>query len=233
MKQHELLREQRSLSHSILYLMKFVGKHLNKGVKIRDFFFALFYKMLYNITPHYLSNLIPSTISNLSRYNLRNSNDLQTVDARTSQCYHSFLPSITRDWNSLSVETKQSEYVNSFKLLLTKGKSTVPDHYYIDSRKTKIFHTRIRTDCSSMNLDLFVKNIIESPLCHCESIENAQHFFFHCKYFEMQRRALLNAISLYVKPSLKLLLIGDSSLLPQINEITLKVHKYIIDTHRF
>ena len=184
MKQPELLREQRSLSHSILYQMKFVGNHLNKGVKIRDFFLPYFIKC-YTILLH-ITCLILYLISNLSRYNLRNSNDLQTVDARTSQCYHSFLPSITRDWNSLSVETKQPESVNSLKLLLTKGKSTVPDHYYIDSRKTKILHTRIRTDCSSMNLDLFVKNITESPLCRCESIENAQHFFFHCKYFEMR-----------------------------------------------
>ena len=195
---------------------------------------TLFYKMVYNITPYYLSNLIPPTVSNLSRYNLRNSNDLQTVDARTSQYYHSFLPSTTRDWNSLSVETKQSESVNSFKLLLTKGKPTVPDHYYIGSRKAQILLTRIRTNCSSLNLDLFVKNITESPLCRCGSIENAQHFFFHCKYFEVQRRELLNAISPYVNPSLKLLLTGDSTLSPQINnEITLKVHKYIIDTHRF
>ena len=195
---------------------------------------TLFYKMVYNITPYYLSNLIPPTVSNLSRYNLRNSNDLQTVDARTRQYYNSFLPSTTRDWNSLSVETKQSESVNSFKLLLTKGKTTVPDHYYIGSRKAQILLTRIRTNCSSLNLDLFVKNITESPLCRCGSIENAQHFFFHCKYFEVQRRELLNAIFPYVNPSLKLLLTGDSTLSPQINnEITLKVHKYIIDTHRF
>ena len=62
---------------------------------------TLFYKMVYNITPYYLSNLLPPTVSNLSCYNLRNSNDLQTVDARTSQYYHSFLPSTTRDWNLL------------------------------------------------------------------------------------------------------------------------------------
>ena len=100
---------------------------------------TLFFKMVYNITPHYLSNIIPPTISNLSHYNLRNSNGLQTVDARTNQYYHSFLSSTTRDWNSLYVETKQSESVNSFKLLLTKGKSTVPDHYYIGSRKAQFF----------------------------------------------------------------------------------------------
>ena len=38
----------------------------------------------------------------------------------------------------------------------------------------------------------------------------------------------------YLNPSLKLLLYGDSNLSPEVNRtISLKVHKYIIDTHRF
>ena len=134
--------------------------------------------MMYNFTPLYLSSLVPETVSNISRYSLRNSNDLQTIAARSSQYYHSFLPSTTRDWNSLSIEAKQSDSVNSFKRFLSKGKSSVPNHYYIGSRRAQILHTRIRTNCSSLNLDLFLKNVTDSPLCRCGSIENAQHFFF-------------------------------------------------------
>ena len=74
---------------------------------------------------------------------------------------------------------KQSDSVNSFKRLLNKGKSTVPNHYYIGSRKARILHTRILTNCSSLNLDLFLKNVTELQLCRCGSIEDAQHFFFH------------------------------------------------------
>ena len=51
---------------------------------------TLFYKMVKNLTPLYLSSLVPQSISNMSRYNLRNSNDLQTLDARTHQ-YYTFL----------------------------------------------------------------------------------------------------------------------------------------------
>ena len=57
---------------------------------------TLFYKMIYNFTPSYLSSLVPPSTSNLSRYNLRNSNDLQTIVARTNQYYNSFLPSAVR-----------------------------------------------------------------------------------------------------------------------------------------
>ena len=64
---------------------------------------TLFYKMMYNFTPPYLSSLVPPSISSLSRYNLRNSNDLQ-IDTRTNQYYNSFLTSAVRSWNNLPVE---------------------------------------------------------------------------------------------------------------------------------
>ena len=38
---------------------------------------TLFYKTIYNFTPPYLSSLVPHPVSTLSRYNLRNSNDLK------------------------------------------------------------------------------------------------------------------------------------------------------------
>ena len=93
---------------------------------------TLSYKMMHNITPLYLSSLVPQSVSNLSRYNLRNSNDLQNIDAgRTNQYYNSFLPSSVRPWNNLSVEAKQCESVNSFKCLLQKEKKKpVPKHHY-------------------------------------------------------------------------------------------------------
>ena len=189
---------------------------------------TLFYKMFYNITPLYLSSLVPQSVSNLSQYSLRNSNDLQTVNARSSQYYHPFIPSTTRDWNSLSTETKQSDSVNSFKQFLNKDKPCVPSYFYTGSRIGQILHSRIRTYCSSFNLDLFLKNITESPLCRCGSIENAQHFFFHCRYYEVQRTELMIAISPYLNPSLKLLLYGDSNLSPEVNIFTIYVCIYVL-----
>ena len=41
----------------------------------------LFYKMYTNLTPSYLSDLVSQTVSSVSRYNLRNSHALQTIDA--------------------------------------------------------------------------------------------------------------------------------------------------------
>lgn len=195
---------------------------------------TMFYKMAYELTPSYLSTLVPQSVSAISRYNLRNSNDLQTIDARTTLYYNSFLPSSVRAWNNLPLEVKQAESANSFKYLLNKDKELVPKHYYVGTRNAQILHARLRTNCSSLNLDLFLKNISDSPLCRCGSVENTQHFFFHCRRYQFQRLELLNSISQYHIPSLQLLLYGDSSLSYETNKnIFERVHKFILDTKRF
>ena len=195
---------------------------------------TLFYKMKSNLCPEYLSSLVPQTVNSISRYNLRNANDLQTVNARTTLYYNSFLPSTIRAWNNLPSEAQQLESVNSFKFFLIKENVPVPKYFYIGKRKAQILHTRLRTNCSSLNLDLFVKNISDSPMCTCGSVEDTQHYFFHCIHFRQQRTVLINEISRYCNPSLTLLLHGDQTLSFETNVIIFQaVHKYICNTQRF
>ena len=42
---------------------------------------VLFHKMYYNVTPQYLSSLVPTLVQNDSHYNLRNADKLQTVQS--------------------------------------------------------------------------------------------------------------------------------------------------------
>ena len=81
---------------------------------------TLFYKMTHNLAPLYLSSLVPQSVSNISRYNLRNSNNLQTIDARTTLYYNSFLPSNVRAWNNVNDEVKQSDSFSILKAFLVK-----------------------------------------------------------------------------------------------------------------
>ena len=200
----------------------------------RDHKLTLFYKMQCNITPIYLSSLVPRPVSIISRYNLRNSNDLQTIDARTTQYYNSFLPSTVRSWNNLPIEVKQSASISSFKQFLNKDKSPVPKYYYSGSRQEQILHVRLRTNCSALKLDLFLKNITDLPLCRCGSIEDTQHFFFHCPYFQAQRLDLLNTILHYQMPTLHIILYGDTALSLEVNKnIFESVQKFILQTKCF
>ena len=190
--------------------------------------------MSHNLTPLYLSSLVPQSVSNISRYSLRNSNDLQTIDARTTLYYNSFLPSTVRAWNNVDDEAKQSDSLNTFKYIFNKDKMRIPKHFYVGSRKAQVLHTRLRTNCSSLNLDLFMRKISDSPLCQCGSIENAQHYFFHCRYYQIQRTELLNIVSQYQILSLSHFLCGNDSLSLDTNKIVFeKVHKFILDSKRF
>ena len=47
--------------------------------------------MYYNTGPSYLSSFVPPSISEISSYNLRNVNTLQTIETWLSEQYDSFL----------------------------------------------------------------------------------------------------------------------------------------------
>lgn len=190
--------------------------------------------MFQNIGPSYLSALIPPTVNALSTYNLRNANNIQTIDSRTSLYYNSFLPSVIRDWNNLPLDTRNSDSLISFKRSLSDNLGVVPKHYYIGNRRIQSLHTRLRTKCSSLNNDLFLKNITDSPLCRCGNIENAHHFFLVCSFYRDARADLMYTISRVTNVTLEILLFGDSTLSLDSNKIIFEaVHKYIKETKRF
>ena len=53
-----------------------------------------FFKMMKGFAPTYLSSLVPQLNSNISNYNLRNSNNLYSIACRTNLYKNSFLPSV-------------------------------------------------------------------------------------------------------------------------------------------
>ena len=145
------------------------------------------------LTPPYLSSLVPPLVQNASRYNLRNSNDTQTIASQTTLFYNSFLPSSIRDWNRLSPDIRNAGTLDAFIHKLNQNLPVIPKHYYSGIRKYQISHTKNRTGCSSLKNDLFQKNI-DSPLCTCNlgEIENAYHFFFICQIYDHLRVEFVN-----------------------------------------
>ena len=136
--------------------------------------------MVHNLTPNK-----PSTVNETSNYNLRNSNDIRTVNARTSQYFSSFLPSSLREWNTLPEEQRNATTVTSFKYQLNQPRSSIPKFYYVGERQTQIFHTRLRTKCSSLNYYIFLINLTDSPFCRCGIIENTEHYLLQQPRVEM------------------------------------------------
>ena len=110
-----------------------------------------------NVSPSYLFFLVHQSVDHASSYNLRNSHNLQPMLTGTNLYYNSFLPSVIRDWNELPVVVRQLDSVCSFKNYLNRDFTPVPKYYLTGNQKSQILHTRLGTNCSSLNNDLFLK----------------------------------------------------------------------------
>ena len=69
--------------------------------------------MQHDLTPNYLSSLVPLSVSETSRYNLRNADDFTTITCRTQLYFSSFVPSAVREWNWLPEVAKQISCIDS------------------------------------------------------------------------------------------------------------------------
>ena len=93
----------------------------------------------------------------------------------------------TREWNSIPTEFRNLDSILQFKRYLNQNNVIIPSYFYKGIRKAQVMHTRLRTNCSALNHHLFSKNIVDSPLCSCGSIENNYHLLFNCpKYTEIR-----------------------------------------------
>ena len=194
---------------------------------------CMFYKMKNNLTPTYLSSLVPETFES-TIYSLRDAQNIRPILTRTQLYYRSFLPSSIRDWNELPVEVRNSTSLASFKLQLNKDNPKTPKYYNAGNRFLQIQHTRLRAGCSSLNQHLSSKNITDNPLCVCGSVESTKHYLFDCIRYQRIRANMINIASIYCTPSLNVLLSGDSHLDNYANErIFLAVQRFIDDSRRF
>ena len=176
----------------------------------------LYYKMQHGVTPEYLSSLVPPTVGSTARYPLRNESDLQIVPAKSQQYFNSFLPSVTRAWNGLQEDIKNAQTITTFKYKLKRNLNKPPAYYFSGTRLGQIYHTRLRLSCSSLHHHLFLKNIINDPLCECGTVEDTIyiyiHFFLICSRFRNLRHALLNTISTFCQPTLEVILYGSTNI---------------------
>ena len=142
---------------------------------------------------------------------LRNSYTTHLVNARTSLYYNSLLPSAVRDWNNIPDDRRNVDSVIAFKYIVIRDRPIVPQHYLFGNRKEQILHIRLRTNCSVLNYDLYLKNIIESPLCRCINIETVKHFFLHCPIYNNQRITLMQTVTHFCAITLPTLLYDNST----------------------
>ena len=196
---------------------------------------VIMYKIVNKIAPQYLQNLLPQTVNDRSKYNVRSNSKLTVIPARTVSFGKSFFPSTVRLWNELPVATRKSESVEEFKSKLQSNKTKVNNLFYIGNRKENIILAQLRMGSSSLNADLFKIRVVASPTCTCGSgNEDVFHYFLECPLYAAQRNALQNVVIPHTCFTVRSLLHGPEKCQNIIKtEIYEAVIKFIQDTNRF
>ena len=135
---------------------------------------------MHGLALSYFFDLVPPRISETNDYSLRNADHIQNFRSNSHLFPESFFPSTIRAWNNLTNEIIESTSVSAFKYQLIKNLSKPPKYFNVRTRLGQILHARLRMQCSTLNADLYRKNIVNSPSCQCGGFENAQHLFLSC-----------------------------------------------------
>ena len=74
-----------------------------------------------------------------------------------------------------------------------------------------MLHTRLRTNCISLNKHLYDRNLVPLPSCQYGKIEDTTHFLPFCQLHATLRLTLVRTIEQYMDISLRTLLYGDDN----------------------
>ena len=195
---------------------------------------CIFYRMHNNICPQYLSDCLPTLVSNVSGYNLRNNDNYVAIRTRLNVYAKSCVPSTISLWNNLETSIRSTPTLDSFKIKLKTPLFKPPKYFGEGSRRLNIIHARLRHQCSSLNADLYRINLAENPNCNCGApYEDAIHYFLECPLYQIQTANLFNDIE-NIELNIETILFGNEDLSLQINtNIFEKVRNCIGRTNRF
>ncbi len=198
-----------------------------------------FYKIINNLTPSYLNDLIPPSVGERQHYSLRSRENISLFRAQSQTFSKSFFPSAVRDWNALPMEIRECRSLSLFSRQLHRlvHKPLSPPWYSCGERLLNIHHTRIRLGCSMLKSHLCNNlHVIDNPLCDtCHTVEDPFHYFFVCNRYVNQRVHLFEQLyDSAVIPRLSILLFGNKECSDDKNKtIFITVQDYIKNTGRF
>lgn len=196
------------------------------------------YKVTHNSVPSYILDIIPLTVGEISRYELRNRQNISTFSPRTTIFAQSCIPSCINAWNNLDVLFRNTDSYSSFCYNLKKEFSSsvrIPNYYLVGKRTLSVLHCRLRNNCSDLHYDLYLNHLRDNSLCEClEDIEDAEHFIFKCPRYYHSRIAFFNRTRVLHPLSVHAVLYGNPNLTDHDNEFLFNaVQIYIQDTRRF
>ena len=112
------------------------------------------------MAPLYLSNLLPPHVEDVFSYRLRNAGNYVGSHANMCTYADSFLQSTIQAWNNLPDSVRYADTLATFKHLLTLDTPKVLIYYFCGDRFKQVLHTRLQTECSSLNQHLHKRNLV-------------------------------------------------------------------------
>ena len=100
-------------------------------------------------------------------YSLRNSDNVRNYHAHPNLFLISLFPSTIHAWNGLPKDVKAGSSVALFKHGIKLDIKEPPKFYNAGTCKGQFLYARLRLEFSSMNADLYRKNIVKSASCQC------------------------------------------------------------------
>lgn len=197
----------------------------------------LFSRITHNNAPSYLTDHLPAVVHQRTRYNLRNQDNITTFRSRTSIFSESFFPYMTRFWNNIDDNIKQTADPKSLRRQLNPRDTQRSQYYLLGPRKFQIIMSRLRMLCSDLSSHLHQMHIIENPYCPCGAAETTEHFFLDCPLYLHSRNILRNQLqNININLTLDIILNG----VPNNNNdndtnkrIVIAVNEYLCATNRF
>ena len=195
-----------------------------------------------NISPQYLSDIIPGTTR---RYSLRNANNVPLVRVNNNYFVNTF-PSTVTEWNKLDLNIRNSTSLNIFEGRLLQFVRPLENSVFTCHNPIGIKRlTRLRVGFSHLRYHKFKHGFLDTvdPFCSCSTaVKNTVHYFLHCLNFSTARNTFLNEIaivdrSIIDQDEIKIIqtfLYGNPSYSVSDNKLILDASiKYIVETKRF
>lgn len=205
---------------------------------------TLIYKIVNRQAPLYLLDILPKKVSEITPYPVRNADNFD-IPKTKHECFRKSCIIVgCKLWNNLDTNIRNVESCLLFKkslksnILKVDNVSFTKQLYNSGSRRTGVWHSRLRVGCSLLNFDLCNNlRVIGRPSCNCGfKFENSKHYFLQCPLYTNERRQLLDTIQdlTTTNININLLLFGNVNLSLNLNKnIFEAVHLFMIKTRRF
>ena len=162
------------------------------------------YKIKKKLVPLYLSEGRLPTVSDVTRYNLRNTDKIRPPKARTNKYNLSFFPSSINTWNRLPPNISNAPTLDIFKKSLSLHLFSASSDLYLSygQQMPAIYHTQMRLGHSCLNSHAFKFAFCDNDLCSCGQKETVTHYFLHCPIYAALRPTLLTSIANLISPGI-------------------------------